>query len=130
MYRHISCSSVFRYLKTVVLPVLTGNNEITKVHATRPLTAEELAEQKTQLKGVTRAPRTVKDLWMFKRKIMPAPPKPVVVPEVFGKDVGVGEDWSHLNKRRQRAREATVAREVQWARMVEKARRATQSQAS
>ena len=42
--------------------------------------------------------------------------------EAFGAEVGVGEDWSHLNKRRQRAREEKVARDVKWMKKVQKAR--------
>lgn len=34
--------------------------------------------------------------------------------EVFGAEVGVGEDWSHLNKRRLRARGEKVAKDVKW----------------
>jgi hypothetical protein len=34
--------------------------------------------------------------------------------EVFGAEVGVGEDWGHLNKRRRRAREEKVAKDVKW----------------
>ena len=42
--------------------------------------------------------------------------------EVFGAEVGVGEDWSHLNKRRQRAREEKVARDVKWLHKLQSAR--------
>lgn len=42
--------------------------------------------------------------------------------EVFGTEVGVGEDWSHLNKRRRRAREGKVSRDVRWIRRLERAR--------
>jgi hypothetical protein len=41
---------------------------------------------------------------------------------VFGAEVGVGEDWSHLNKRRRRAREEQVTRDARWMRTVERAR--------
>jgi hypothetical protein len=34
--------------------------------------------------------------------------------EVFGVEVGVGEDWSHLNRRRRRVREEKVSRDVKW----------------
>jgi hypothetical protein len=34
--------------------------------------------------------------------------------EVFGVEVGVGEDRSHLNKRWRRAWEEKVARDVKW----------------
>lgn len=42
---------------------------------------------------------------------------------MFGAEVGVGEDWSHLNKRRQRAREGKVARDVTWLKDLQKIRR-------
>jgi hypothetical protein len=42
--------------------------------------------------------------------------------EVFGTEVGVGEDWGHLNKRRRRAREGKVARDVKWLEKVQRAR--------
>lgn len=42
------------------------------------------------------------------------PPKPKKEYKVFGTEVGVGEDWSHLNKRRRRAREGKVERDVAW----------------
>jgi hypothetical protein len=45
--------------------------------------------------------------------------------EVFGAEVGVGEDWSHLNKRRQRAREGKLARDVKWLGKVLSARNGT-----
>ena len=42
---------------------------------------------------------------------------------VFGAEVGVREDWGHLNKRRRRAREEKVARDVMWMRKLQRARR-------
>ncbi|KAF8500385.1 hypothetical protein F5888DRAFT_1681637 [Russula emetica] len=42
--------------------------------------------------------------------------------EVFGAEVGVREDWSHLNKRRRRAREEKVARDVKWIEKLQSAR--------
>jgi len=45
--------------------------------------------------------------------------------EVFGTEVGVGEDWSHLNKRRQRAREEKVMRDVKWMKKLQSARELT-----
>ena len=41
---------------------------------------------------------------------------------VFGAEVGVGKDWSHLNRRRRRVREEKVARDVKWMRKVQSAR--------
>jgi len=43
--------------------------------------------------------------------------------EVLGAEVGVGEDWGHLNKRRRRAREEKVKKDVKWMNKVSKARR-------
>ncbi len=40
----------------------------------------------------------------------------------FGVEVGVGADWSHLNRRRRRARGEKVARDVSWMRKVQSAR--------
>jgi hypothetical protein len=45
------------------------------------------------------------------------------VEETFGAEVGVGEDWSHLNKRRRRVREEKVARDVKWLEKLQSARR-------
>ena len=42
--------------------------------------------------------------------------------EVLGAEVGVGEDWSHLNKRRRRVREEKVARDFQWVEKLQSAR--------
>lgn len=42
--------------------------------------------------------------------------------EAFGAEVGVGEDWSHLNKRRRRVREEKVSRDVKWLKQLQSAR--------
>jgi len=42
--------------------------------------------------------------------------------KVFGAEVGVGEDWGHLNKRRQRSRGEKVARDVKWVEKLQSAR--------
>ena len=66
--------------------------------------------------------------WLWRAKLQPAPKpvtKSVQSPEEKAKEllgpprftsaaVGLGEDWSHLNKRRQRARKAKVQRDVVW----------------
>jgi hypothetical protein len=41
---------------------------------------------------------------------------------VFGAEVGVGEDWGHLNKRRRRARKERVERDVKWVKKLQRAR--------
>jgi hypothetical protein len=50
------------------------------------------------------------------------PAKDESVKVAFGAEVGVGKDWSHLNRRRRRVREEKVARDVQWMRKVQRAR--------
>ena len=40
----------------------------------------------------------------------------------FGAEVGVGEDWGHLNRRRRRARVEKVERDVRWMRKLQSAR--------
>lgn len=58
---------------------------------------------------------TTTSVWLWKlRAPPPPPPEPKKEKVVFGAEVGVGEDWSHLNKRRQRAREEKVASDVDW----------------
>lgn len=41
--------------------------------------------------------------------------------QVFGAEVGVGKDWSHLNKRRQRVRKEKVLKDVKWFERVQRA---------
>ena len=67
---------------------------------------------------------TTTDVWLWRTRTRPSPPpEPKKEKPVFGVEVGVGEDWSHLNKRRQRARGEKVARDVTWLRDLEKIRR-------
>ncbi|KAH8083304.1 hypothetical protein BXZ70DRAFT_910651 [Cristinia sonorae] len=118
------------YMKNVVLQDLLERKEVQKVHTIRTLSKEEI---EMRLKSMTKAARrnaevaTTADTWLWKprtppAKVEPKPPKPR-----FGIEVGVEEDWSHLNKRRQRAREASVARDVAWVRQLESARKEGQS---
>ena len=58
-------------------------------------------------------------LWQLKAPGPEKPPRPEK--KTFGAEVGVGEDWTHLNKRRQRARQEKVGRDVQWLRELKKA---------
>ena len=43
---------------------------------------------------------------------LPKPPAPIVRPASLGVPLGLHEDFSHLNKRRQRARRAKILREI------------------
>ncbi|KAJ3475718.1 hypothetical protein NLI96_g11652 [Meripilus lineatus] len=124
------------YLKHVVLPDLARRKELEKVHSIRTLTPEELEQR---LQTLTKSARkaadlsTTTDVWLWQA----ATPKPVPAPKppkpLYGVEVGAGADWSHLNKRRQRARVGKVQRDIKWMRQLEKARQlgaADQQQAS
>ena len=112
------------YLKRIVLPTLVRQRWIEKVHSVREMTAEELAARKNAPAKSARkaAEQGMAHEWFWQRRIIQVqnPPKPK---EVFGAAVGVGEDISHLNKRRQRSRQEKVAADVEWLHDLEKARR-------
>ncbi|TBU47852.1 hypothetical protein BD309DRAFT_1016047 [Dichomitus squalens] len=122
-----------RYLKKVVLPELADAGQVEKVHLKRTLSAEEAdklhiglvkSKKSTLLAG---QPQWLW-LWQLKAKEPEQPPKPEKKP--FGAEVGVGEDFSHLNKRRQRARVEKVERDVQWMRELEKVKKEARVRAS
>ncbi|KAI0044785.1 hypothetical protein FA95DRAFT_1574238 [Auriscalpium vulgare] len=117
-----------RYLKKMILQDLLDRKEIEKVHTKRTLSAEEMRQRlATMTKAAQRAhandaARNI-DLWLWQIRT-----RPVVVPKVeeekaaYGVEVGVGEDVSHLNRRRQRARELKVKLDVQWVRKLQRAK--------
>jgi hypothetical protein len=121
---------LFRYLKTIVLPHMRDNiQEIEKFHAARTLSDEEMQHRLATMSKSARKAKgdllpTTTDVWLWRARARPPPPpEPKKEKPVFGAAVGVGEDWSHLNKRRQRAREGKVARDVAWLRDLENIRR-------
>lgn len=112
-----------RYLKTVVLPHMRDKiQEIEKFHSVRMLSDEEIQHRLAAMSKSARKAKgdslpTTTDVWLWRMKRRPLPPpEPKEEKPVSGTEVGVGEDWSHLNKRRQRAREEKVARDVTWLR--------------
>ncbi|GLB39197.1 hypothetical protein LshimejAT787_0603590 [Lyophyllum shimeji] len=96
-------------LKRRILPILEGEQLLQKARAQRVL-AHAGATKKG--KDAQRATETV---WVW-QPVDPStlPPRPAPEPpkEVYGADVGVGEDWGHLNRRRQRARREKVRADV------------------
>jgi len=116
-----------RYLKSVVIPSLLRTKDVERVHETHNLTAEEMEHR---LQSMTRSSRkdvaslsSTMDVWRFRiRTHKPTGTKPQPPENTFGKDVGVGADWSHLNKRRQRSRVLSVTRDVRWLKQLEKVR--------
>ncbi|KAI0711570.1 hypothetical protein C8Q76DRAFT_737144 [Earliella scabrosa] len=116
-----------RYLKKVVLPDLEQEGVVEKVHTKEPLSEEELERMRANLaksrktKPVALSSHVAYWRWQLRQARDEEPLKEEK--RRFGTEVGVGEDWSHLNKRRQRAREEKVARDVAWLKELEAARR-------
>ncbi|KAJ3514708.1 hypothetical protein NLJ89_g2219 [Agrocybe chaxingu] len=100
-----------KFLKTEILPVLAGRQEIRMTHQPRtdlapvPETPTKgKKKKKTSHMEFVWKPIPPENRWVPK----PPPPKK----EVVGTEVGVGADFSHLNKRRQRARVEKVSAAV------------------
>lgn len=108
----------FRYMKRVLLPNLVQRKEVEQIHVKPTITAEDKAQKLKALSRAQRQTKAVKDAthgyFAWRLAQPPNPPKPKPEVEVFGAAVGVGEDWSHLNKRRQNARGKKVGRDVDW----------------
>ncbi|KAG2078349.1 hypothetical protein BDR04DRAFT_1041268 [Suillus decipiens] len=119
-----------QYLKRVVLPDLVNSKKVEKFCTKRTLSQAEIDHR---LQTVTKAARkeqavllaTPRNTWLWRMTTPPPPPKPLPasslsksellgLPRLTAADVGVGEDWSHLNKRRQRARKEKVERDLKW----------------
>ncbi len=114
------------YLRNVILPELERRQCIEKVHEKRELAPEEIEVRKNKLSKAAQQnaqQHMTVSVWAWKRRSPRPVPKPKPVPEVFGKEVGVGDDISHLNRRRQNSRKETVLREVAWLQELQKARR-------
>jgi hypothetical protein len=128
-----------QYLKRVVLPDLVNSKKIEKFCTKRTLSQAEIDHR---LQTVTKAARkeqavllaAPRNTWLW-RMTTPSPlPKPLPastlsksellgLPRLTAADVGVGEDWSHLNKRRQRARKEKVERDLKWMWILQAAKR-------
>lgn len=103
--------------------------EVEKVRTARTLSDEEIQHRLATMSKSARKAKgdslpTTTDVWLWRARARPPPPPEPKKPKpTFGAEVGVGEDWSHLNKRRQRAREGKVARDVTWLRDLQNIRR-------
>lgn len=110
-----------RYLKTVVLPHMQDNTqEIEKFHSVQTMSEDDIERRLATLSKSARKAKgntlpTTGDVWLWRTRTRPPlPPVPEKETSTFGAEVGVGEDQSHLNKRRQRARTEKVARDLGW----------------
>ncbi|KAH7919311.1 hypothetical protein BV22DRAFT_1133921 [Leucogyrophana mollusca] len=139
------------YLKNVVLPHLVSTKEVEKFCTKRTLSQAEI-EQRLQTMSKS-ARKQQADLlsapvntWLWRLKpqvqkeqtssaassseaLTSAPVETKIsvpslgIPRLTSAAVGVGEDWSHLNKRRQRARKGKVQRDLKWMWTLQNARR-------
>jgi hypothetical protein len=118
----VSC--VCRYFKETLKDLVRTHN-VKKVHIKRTLTPAELEQRKATM-SKSQLRKTALSLpvstWFWQLVNEGDKPKKQQR-EDSEEEVGVEEDWGHLNKRRRRAREEKIARDVKWARKVERARR-------
>ncbi|KDR72612.1 hypothetical protein GALMADRAFT_252763 [Galerina marginata CBS 339.88] len=105
-----------RFLKEYILPFLRGANEITITQqpTAKTLTAQEADDApKTKKQRLQLTKSQVEFVWKVvppenRVKVSAPPPEKLVV----GREVGVGGNVSHLNKRRMLARAGKISREV------------------
>lgn len=108
-------------MRRQVLPDLMRTKDVRRVYLANEPSPEELGQRKPAgRKG--NGPSSTHGVWRFECRNRPTVPKPKEE-VVFGADVGIGADWSHLNKRRQRARVLSVVRDMRWLRKLETARK-------
>ncbi|KAF8908636.1 hypothetical protein CPB84DRAFT_1744250 [Gymnopilus junonius] len=103
-----------RFLKEFILPFLAGAKEIAM---TRHFTAKTLAAREAGELPKKGTPLTSSQV-QWKWKVIPPEarseaPVPKNMREVFGQEVGVDVDTSHLNNRRLNGRKVKVSREVE-----------------
>ncbi|KAI0253007.1 hypothetical protein BJV78DRAFT_1198483 [Lactifluus subvellereus] len=126
------------YLKHTVLEDLVRTRDVKKVHIKRVLSPAEIEQRKATMSRAQLKKTSVEALsqpvssWMWQLVVdksnepssSRAAKKDKREEAALGgaEVVGVGEDWGHLNRRRRRAREEKVARDVKWVRKVQRAR--------
>ncbi|KAH9026293.1 hypothetical protein EDB83DRAFT_2425715 [Lactarius deliciosus] len=120
------------FLKRTILENLVRTRDVKKVHIKRVLTPAEVEHRMSTMSKAQHKKTSAEALsqpvstWMWQPVDKSATPVRVSKDEdakvVFGAEVGVGEDWGHLNKRRRRVREEKVARDVKWMGKVQRAR--------
>lgn len=102
------------FLKKQVLPALQGFREINMVH--QPKSGQHEEPDLSNLRPVRREMRKssqVEFVWkVLPQKAAHTHTRLAPVDKVVGREVGVGADTSHLNKRRQRARVRKVTEAV------------------
>ncbi|KAL1938844.1 hypothetical protein VTO73DRAFT_11224 [Trametes versicolor] len=114
-----------RYLKRVILPDLEQSGKVEKAHTKQTLTEAELEALKANMGKKSKKASTLPShvqLWRWQLKeAKPQEPAPEET-KLYGSEVGLGADWSHLNKRRQRGRQEKVREDMKWLKQLRQAR--------
>lgn len=127
------------FLKHVILPSLERTNQIEKFHTVQTITADELSDRLSRMNVTNKTSRKAKRrkeativakpeghsvhswLWRIKEvQALQPPVEPEVPPLVEA--IGMNNDISHLNKRRQQSRQESLPRDLKWAAKLEEAR--------
>lgn len=98
---------------------LVRTRDIKLVHIKRELSPTEIEQRKAQAKkkpaaNLLQPVSTWKWQLADKSNVSYSKGTKEEDKKVFGAEVGVGEDWSHLNKRRRRVRKEKVLKDVKW----------------
>lgn len=118
----------------MLLQDLLDSKEVQKVRVTTTMSKDDTEER---MKSMTKAQRAMalqggmqktKDSFLWAPRQPPQVMAEKVEAEPFGHEVGVGENWDHLNKRRRAMREQKVASDVRWMKQLEQARSGTVDQ--
>jgi hypothetical protein len=119
---------------------LVHTRDVKKVHIKRVLSPAEIEQRKASMSKAQLKKTSVAALsqpvsmWMWQlvdksQQRQHGPAKVEGWRRPFGSEVGAGEEWGHLNRRRRRARVEKVGRDVKWMRELQKARDADESRA-
>lgn len=125
-YNNLSNQNSYSYMKRVLLPTLVDQRVVKQIHVKPTLIGNEKVQQLAKLSKSQRQSQSVKVALHGYFGWVPSEPQPIPEPtipkEPLGAAVGVGEDWSHLNKRRQHSRVKKVQRDVEWVKELDAAR--------
>ncbi|EMD31938.1 hypothetical protein CERSUDRAFT_99920 [Gelatoporia subvermispora B] len=116
-----------RFLKQEVVPSLRASAHIEQIHRRETLTPDEQARRLGMLSKASqksKAAQLAAAVSVWRWQLREKRPDDSVPEEKtrFGEEVGVGADWSHLNRRRQNSRVDKVKRDVRWLKELDKAR--------
>ncbi|KAG6855873.1 hypothetical protein H0H87_009827 [Tephrocybe sp. NHM501043] len=119
------------FLKRSILPFLEGTQELQKARIERIVDKAEIfridkkGRKMPKYLGTQGEGTSMEKVWVWmptatsSSKTQPPPQSMTEPPKPFGSEVGVGEDLSHLSKRRQRMRKRDILREAHMMKVME-----------